>query len=193
MGVLVFFMIVGALVIYARMQENENEREYQREIEQIQKDKEESIFDSIFYDSEINEEKFETEKYVIGKRLMIALGYSEKVARGQFVTQLRKLVDYNPMFGDLEYRKATHILTIDEAKELLIIISRSKSKYKDNARELLRTGLDNSILTYNDAFVDPVDIKKPKRKTTKELKDEVVSLKEELEKLQNKLKELEIN
>jgi len=136
---------------------------------------------------------FDEEMFVIGTKLMTTLGYSEKIARGQFTTQLRKLEDYNSLFELPEYRKAINVITIDEAIELLSKIATSDSKYRYKAKKLLTTGFDNSILTNNDEFVEPTDIKKQKRKTTKELKDEVVSIKKEIEKLQNKLKELEIN
>jgi len=67
------------------------------------------------------------EQFVKLVDLMVALGYSEKIARGQATTQLKKLAKKYPMFEDPEYRKATDVLTMDEALELLTLIAVNQS------------------------------------------------------------------
>ena len=83
---------------------------------------------------------------------MIALGYHEKTAKSMFAVSLRKLARVNSMFEDSEYRKATHIITMKEAYQLLSEIEASKSKYRERAEELIITGLDDSILTTDDCY-----------------------------------------
>jgi len=101
------------------------------------------------------------EKFVKLVELMVAMGYNEKNARGQATTQLSKLKDFNKAFEDKDYRASTDVLTMDEAMELLKLIADSKSKYKENATILLNKGLDDSLLTEDDAW-KPVKSSKKK-------------------------------
>ena len=101
------------------------------------------------------------EKFVKLVELMVALGYAEKNARGQATAQLKKLTKVNPMFEIDEVRKNTNVLTMDETMELLKLIADSKSKYKENATILLNKGLDDSLLTEDDAW-KPVKSSKKK-------------------------------
>jgi len=107
------------------------------------------------------------EKFVKVVKLMVALGYAEKNARGQATAQLKKLAKVNPMFEVDEVRKNTSVITMDEAMELLKGIASSKSKYKANAEILLNKGLDEDLLTEDDAFkeikVKKTTPKKPKK------------------------------
>ena len=125
------------------------------------------------------------EKFVILVKLMVALGYAEKNARGQATAQLKKLDKINPKFSDADYRKATSVLTMDEAMELLKGIASSKSKYKENAEILLNKGLDDDLLT------DDLDYKEIKPKKTTPKKPKKIDLEKfiEIEGMQEKFNE----
>jgi len=99
------------------------------------------------------------EMFVKVVELMVALGYSQKIARGQATSQLKKLAVENPMFEDAEYRKAINVITTDEASILLESIAKSKSKYKDNAQKLIEMGLSEDLLTADDTWAP----EKPKK------------------------------
>ena len=110
------------------------------------------------------------EKFVKLVKLMVALGYAEKNARGQATTQLKKLEKFNSDFANADFRKATDVLTMEEAMELLKAIANSKSKYKANAEILLNKGLDDDILT------DDLDYKEIKPKKVRPSKPKKIDL-----------------
>jgi len=115
------------------------------------------------------------ENFVKLVKLMVALGYSEKIARGQATTQLKKLAKMNPMFEVPEVRKATEVITMDEALTLLELIASSKSKYKETAQNLLNKGLDEELLTEDDTYKEikpkKTTVKKPKKSDLEEFLD----------------------
>jgi len=91
-------------------------------------------------------------KFVKLVELMVAMGYAQKIARSQATSQLKKLAPKFPNFESTEYRKSVEVITIDEAMALLELISSSKSKYKENATNLLNKGLDEALLTNDDKY-----------------------------------------
>jgi len=99
------------------------------------------------------------EKFVKVVELMVALGYSSKIARSQATSQMKKIEKLNADFGDSDYRKAIHILTIEEAQFLVNAIAESKSKYKENASNLIKTGFGEDLLTTDENYV----AEKPKK------------------------------
>ena len=99
------------------------------------------------------------EKFVKVVELMVALGYGEKIARSQATTQMKKIEKINEDFSSSDFRKAIHILTIEEAQYLVNAIAESKSKYKDNATKLVKTGFAEDLLTTDENYVP----EKPKK------------------------------